>query len=197
MSAVDSKQHQGIVFRRIHGRIVPIRQKEDALSRIETNAKKAAAIGGTAGGASYAGFESIRRWLGARKKEVAQQIIPFRSMRPAPFTRIKPTPPWDDVGKTVFHMDDSPMARIAREGYNKELNAFKYAKTKSAKLWKTYMTEAKPVLAGRAGLRFRHFQLGKAERFVAGHTLKATAAIGAAAAIGAFAYYQLKKKDKR
>lgn len=195
MTQIERK-NSDVVFRRIRGRIVPIRRKKDEV-KLGDEFKKAGVAAGAAASGSYGAFEGVRRWFNSRKADVAKEVKVFRAMRPDPFTRARPVTPWNDVGKSAFHLDTSPMATIARNKYKKDLNAFNYAAQKSKKAWKVYAENAKPQLVGKGGLRFRQFKLHQYSKFVGSNMLNASLAIGAAAGVGTLAYNWLKPKGGR
>jgi hypothetical protein len=189
-----------VVFRRINGRIVPIRRKKDDDSTAKTIGKASAAAG-AAGSATYGAGEGYGRWLKRKKSWIQSAIDPLNKQRPKPYKGpSKPLNPWDHRSDRPLSGDVfSPLAKVSIADYNEKMKAWKkaqwtYSRQFPKRVWDNYRANIRPDLKN---LRIERLGISRAQSVLSRNLLKASIGVGVAAGLGAVVHEIYKNSRKK
>jgi len=172
-----------VVFRRINGRIVPIkagvskmpalkgRKASEDSTGISSAIEKGVISGGAGGAAVFGGFKGAESWLGQRVKDLGKKLDKF------PRKAVPKKPKFTYQVDTGF--GDVPLGRVA--GKMKAKPAYDAAVARYAKK----LTQHSDYGAKRLALRFQKLQFIKYRNLVSMNTPRAV--VGAAIGVGAIA----------
>lgn len=134
-----------VVFRRINGRVIPIRAKNGVAQQKNDRSvagmiRGSAASGAAAGGAAFGATKGGQKWLDMRIKDLGNEIKAKKMKepkKPKPFAAWKNAAPNLDPQLRGTGLGNTEQARNARGPYEKAVGQYKrqftkYTKTKKA-----------------------------------------------------------------
>lgn len=168
----------GVIFRRINGRVVPIKvnrsQSRKRKRSYSQRAKESLGQGGLVGAGFYGTVRGADKWADRRMRSVNAKLKDMPT-RPPKFSMSKPQKPdWGDD----FLNKNTPLGDMARREHAKRLRVYREAKSKFQAENRTYR-QAKGTIRN---LRTRRFQLHKIKGILNRKALPIAIAAGAAGA---------------